>query len=214
MRKLYKQSPNQAFTQTKKYMMWQYQVETLQSKRVQKFLIFTDQKQLTYSEVIELWKTDSNFCSFFNSLLADSSFDAYFWETPPITLSTIGRKFEFVLVDNPRLKKVKPNPNPFKQYFISAPKNRDIITFLNLRKDATLVVPCPNKENSAYTHLANFVRQASSSQQISLWKTLGDVLQQNINQQPIWVSTSGLGVYWLHIRLDSYPKYYSFQPYK
>jgi hypothetical protein len=30
----------------------------------------------------------------------------------------------------------------------------------------------------------------------------------------MWVSTSGLGVYWLYIRLDSFPKYYNFQPYK
>ena len=30
----------------------------------------------------------------------------------------------------------------------------------------------------------------------------------------LWVSTSGLGVYWLHVRLDSYPKYYQHAPYK
>ncbi|MDF9799652.1 hypothetical protein OKW21_004915 [Catalinimonas alkaloidigena] len=28
------------------------------------------------------------------------------------------------------------------------------------------------------------------------------------------MSTSGLGVYWLHIRLDSRPKYYQFDPYR
>lgn len=30
----------------------------------------------------------------------------------------------------------------------------------------------------------------------------------------LWCSTSGLGVYWLHIRLDQYPKYYTYRPYK
>ncbi|WP_144866901.1 DUF6940 family protein [Hyella patelloides] len=194
--------------------MWQSEVEILQSKRVQKFTIFANQQQLTYSQTIELWQSDSEFNSFFNSLLANSPFSAYFWETPPITLSTINRKFEFVLVDNPRLQQVKPNPNPFKKYFTSTFKEQDIVTFSNLHKDATLVVPCPLIENSAYTHVANFVRQAPFSQQIALWKTVGEVVQQNLNQKPIWVSTSGLGVYWLHIRLDSYPKYYSFQLYK
>jgi hypothetical protein len=29
----------------------------------------------------------------------------------------------------------------------------------------------------------------------------------------MWLSTSGLGVAWLHIRLDSTPKYYQHQPY-
>jgi len=29
-----------------------------------------------------------------------------------------------------------------------------------------------------------------------------------------WLSTSGLGVGWLHVRLDSRPKYYTYEPYK
>ncbi len=28
------------------------------------------------------------------------------------------------------------------------------------------------------------------------------------------VSTNGLGVAWLHVRLDTRPKYYTFQPYR
>ena len=31
---------------------------------------------------------------------------------------------------------------------------------------------------------------------------------------PLWVSTSGAGVYWLHLRLDSFPKYYTHAPYR
>jgi hypothetical protein len=31
---------------------------------------------------------------------------------------------------------------------------------------------------------------------------------------PLWVSTSGLAVPWLHLRLDARPKYYGFEPYK
>ena len=194
--------------------MWQYKIEKLQSKRIQKYLIFSDRKQLTYQEVIELWQGNNDFCLFFNSLLADSYFSAYFWETPPITLSTVDRTFfEFVLIDNPRFLKLNPNPQPFKKYFTSASK-QTVITFPNLRKDATLVVPCPDLENSVYTHIANFVRQASSFQQQQLWQTVGETITKNLTRQPMWVSTSGLGVYWLHIRLDSYPKYYIFKPYK
>jgi len=29
-----------------------------------------------------------------------------------------------------------------------------------------------------------------------------------------WVSTSGLGVAWLHVRVDSKPKYYSHEAYR
>jgi hypothetical protein len=28
-----------------------------------------------------------------------------------------------------------------------------------------------------------------------------------------WISTSGLGVPWVHVRLDRYPKYYQYGPY-
>ena len=31
---------------------------------------------------------------------------------------------------------------------------------------------------------------------------------------PAWVSTSGLGVSWLHIRIDTRPKYYSYAPFR
>jgi hypothetical protein len=192
--------------------MWQCKTEI--SSSIQKFSLFVDGQQLTYAEVINLWQRDSNFNSFFNSLLANNSFSAYFWETPSITLSTINRNFEFVVVDCPTLQKVNPNPHAFKKYFTSAANEREIVTFSNLGKDAILVVPRPLMENSVYTHIANFVRNAPSSQQIALWQNVGKVLEQNLNEKPIWVSTSGLGVYWLHIRLDSYPKYYSFQPYK
>ena len=35
-----------------------------------------------------------------------------------------------------------------------------------------------------------------------------------LSDQPLWVSTCGLGVYWLHVRLDSFPKYYRYAPYQ
>ena len=36
----------------------------------------------------------------------------------------------------------------------------------------------------------------------------------NKNNDPIWFSTSGSGVAWLHFRLDSRPKYYTYKPFK
>ncbi len=194
--------------------MWKYQVKNLDSNRIQKFSIFSHNQQLTYAEVIELWEQDRKFRSFFSSLLTETSFTAYFWETPPINTSTVDRDFEFILIDSPQLARVKPDQNSFRQYFASTPPDREVITFSNLGKDAVLVVPCPLAESTAYPHLASFVRKAPQSQQHKLWQTAGKTIKQRLNDQPMWVSTSGLGVYWLHLRLDSYPKYYNFQPYK
>lgn len=192
--------------------MWEPQIESLNSGCIQKISIVSQTRRVTYSEVIQLWQQDENFRSLFISLLASAPFSAYFWETPPITHSTVNQEFEFVLVDSPQLAKVEPELSSFKEYFEST--SEDVITFPNLNQDALLVVPCPIAESSAYPHLAAFVREAPKSQQHALWQTVGSVLEQNLNDRSTWVSTSGLGVYWLHVRLDSYPKYYSFNSYK
>ncbi|GAB4530420.1 MAG: hypothetical protein Tsb0014_13070 [Pleurocapsa sp.] len=194
--------------------MWRSQIEILKTNSIHKITLFSDNQPLTYGEVIDSWDSDGEFRSFFNYLLADSPFSAYFWETPPITLSTVERDFEFVLIDSPQLARVQPNLNSFQEYFQFAPPEQKIITFPNLGNDALLVVPSPRGEISAYPHLAAFVRQASPSQQDELWQILGKVIKQQLNKQPIWISTSGLGIYWLHIRLDSFPKYYNFRPYR
>ena len=192
--------------------MWQSKRELIDGNRIHQISIFRDNKQITYSEVIELWQQDESFLKFFISLLTDTSMPAYFWETPPLTEATIDREFEFVLIDSPKLADIEPDPSDFQQHFESA--NREVVTFPNLGNDALLVVPCPITDIPQSTHLANFVREAPTSQQHLLWKTVGRSLQQRLGKQPIWVSTSGLDVSWLHVRLDSHPKHYAYKPYK
>ena len=192
--------------------MWKSKRELIDDQHIHKISIFTGDKQITYSEVIELWQQDKSFREFFISLLADTPMPAYFWETPPVKEATVNKEFEFVLIDSPKLADIEPDPSDFQQYFESA--NREVVTFPNLGNDALLIVPCPITDILASTHLAAFVRDAPESQQHLLWQTLGRSLQQKLNKQPIWVSTSGLGVHWLHVRLDSCPKYYCFEPYK
>ena len=95
-----------------------------------------------------------------------------------ISILQSDRPFEFVLVNNPRLAKVQPSSHSFKQYFQSA---KDIVTFANnLSNDAVLVVPCPITEESAYPHLAAFVRHAPTEQQHLLWQTLGREIEANL----------------------------------
>jgi hypothetical protein len=46
-----------------------------------------------------------------------------------------------------------------------------------------------------------------------LWRNVGETMQQRITDRPVWLNTAGGGVSWLHVRLDSWPKYYRFRPY-
>jgi hypothetical protein len=62
--------------------------------------------------------------------------------------------------------------------------------------------------------LAAFVRHAPQRQRQALWQTVGEAMARRIGHQPVWLSTAGAGVAWLHVRLDNRPKYYSHGPYR
>jgi len=194
--------------------MWESDTELLHSDQVQQHFIISRNKHLSYSEVIKLWQHNADFREFFVSLLAGAPFSAYFWETPPVTHATTKQDFQFVLVNSPELAGVTAEPGSFEVYFQSTHASEGIVTFPNLGKDAMLVVPCPDKSAPAYPHIAAFTRSAPEAQQHALWKRVGETLALELGEQAIWLSTTGLGVYWLHVRLDSIPKYYSYTPYK
>lgn len=134
----------------------------------------------------------------------------YRWETPPITAANANRDFEFVLIRSDCLDR-PVDRLAFADYFTD---QQHVVTFPNLRGDALLVVPCPVVTDSIYGHLASFVREAPSSQVDELWQSVGVAMQSRVGNSPVWLSTAGMGVAWLHVRLDSEPKYYHHQPYK
>jgi hypothetical protein len=88
------------------------------------------------------------------------------------------------------------------------------VTFRNLGGDAMLIAPSPGDSLRGYAHLASFLHEAPDSQVHAIWQSVGQMVSKSLSDKPIWLSTSGLGVAWLHIRLDSSPKYYQHQPYK
>jgi hypothetical protein len=194
--------------------MWEAAVEILHGNRVHRFRILERGKRLSYLDVIRLWREDMAFRAFFNSLLAEVPYMAYFWETPAVTAASAEQAFEFVLVDSGGLANVKPEPDAFRQYFDSASDDEEVVAFTNLGGDACLIAPCPRAPLPVYAHLAAFVRQAPEHQRHALWQCIGETLARRLDARPVWLSTAGLGVYWLHARLDSRPKYYSFQAYR
>ena len=72
----------------------------------------------------------------------------------------------------------------------------------------------PVGTESAYGHLAAFVREAPEPQRHALWQALAAAMMQRVGERPVWLSTAGAGVPWLHVRLDDRPKYYGFAPYR
>jgi hypothetical protein len=190
---------------------WHAALESLAGGRVQKLAIYAGNRALSFAALLDGWRTDARFRAFFNQLVADAPFAACFWETPPVTRRSLGQAFECVLVDSPALAGVAADRTAFAGYFDSA--GDTVIDFTNLGGDALLVAPCPQAPEQVYPHLAAFVRNGPVAQQQALWQRVGECVADRLSDRPLWVSTSGLGVYWLHVRLDSHPKYYTWRPY-
>ncbi len=192
--------------------MWYSHTTQLLDKRAIKFAIDDGSAQLSYAEVLARWQDDLDFRKFFIALLLESPFPAFRWETPPVTKATVDRPFEFVLLDSPFLAG-DPDPSAFVKYFAAATSGA-VIEFPNLGNDAIMVVPCPDETRSDYGHLAAFLQNASESQQHELWELVGIAMQRRLSTKPVWLSTAGGGVAWLHVRLDDRPKYYGYNAYR
>ncbi len=190
--------------------MWHAHNETLDGGHRLRISIHQDENPISYADVIHGWQEDDNFRTFFIQLLTTSPFGAFRWETPPVTVATIHRPFEFILINSPSLAR-SPDRQTFSHHFQT---QESIVKFYNLGHDALLVVPCPLSPSDDYSHLGAFTQQAPASQQHALWKAVGHTMAQRIGQQPVWLSTAGGGVAWLHVRLDDHPKYYHHQPYR
>lgn len=164
-----------------------------------------------YLDALRGWREDAAFRSFFNSLLADTPFTAFRWETPPVTSATLTRPFEFVVLDSPDLAR-RPDREAFAEHYDG--ETDGVAVFPNLGGNAILVVPCPVAESSAYGHLAAFVRRAPDPQRHALWTAVGEAMARRVGDRPVWLSTAGAGVSWLHVRLDDRPKYYGYAPFR
>lgn len=191
--------------------MWSAQSEELSDGRVMRFAVALDARPATFAEIISAWQGDAGFRSMFNSLLADTPYSAFRWETPAVSANTMSRAFEFVVLDSPGLAR-RPSPEAFAEHFTGV--NAGVAVFSNLGGDATMVVPCPIAELEVYGHLAAFVRLAPELQVHALWQAVGEAMGRRVGVKPVWLSTAGAGVSWLHVRLDDLPKYYGYGPYR
>ena len=191
--------------------MWIFPSQALDAGTI-RFSVSDDGRLLSWGEVLVLWRDSASFRDAFNAVLVAAPFAAYRWETPPVTSDDMQAEFRFVLVESPELL-TGADPSPFSDHFRRA-GSAPVIAFPNLGGDAHMVVPCPRAQHSIYAHLAAFARGAPAAQRHALWVEVSRAMQQRLGQRPVWLSTAGGGVAWLHVRLDDRPKYYVHAPYR
>ncbi|QEH35326.1 hypothetical protein OJF2_38770 [Aquisphaera giovannonii] len=192
--------------------MWTIRDAEIESRRGLLVAVDRGGRPASFADVLGGWREDAAFRAWFNGVLAGLPFAAFRWETPAVTAATSSRAFEFVALDDPGLAR-RPAPDAFGDRFRAA-GGEEVLAFPNLGRDAILVVPAPVAAPSAYGHLAAFVREAPERQRDELWRSVGEALAGRLGERPVWLSTAGAGVAWLHVRLDDRPKYYGYGPYR
>lgn len=193
--------------------MWQACSETLAGGDTRRITFREGDRSLSYRGALALWQSDPEFVELFDELLRAAPFEACFWETVPVTRASVEREFECVLVNAPSFIGIPPDSQAFAEYFAARPDDY-VVNFLNLGADAELVVPTPRAPAEVYPHLLAFVRGAPQAQRLAFWPAVGAAVDARLSEQPLWLSTAGLGVFWLHVRLDCRPKYYTHGPYR
>jgi len=189
--------------------------KTIEDDHTCKYKLYNDDRPMSVKHALNLMYNSKRFRSSFIKELVDAPFEAYFFETPPVSADNYEHlDFEFVLVNSKSLSSRRANAAAFQEHF-----NSDcmIATFPNIGKDATMVAPCPIDEpnRSHYVNLAAFMRNCNSEQVHQLWRSVAYAMVERVqhDSRRTWLSTSGLGVDWLHVRLDSRPKYYTYTGY-
>ena len=188
-------------------------------QKATKYKILYDNHYLNFQDVIQNWKSSKTFRNEFRKTIISSEYPFVFFETPPVTYQTLTKQFEFVLVSTSAFKNAKPDYRSFSEQFKTCNTDSSACSFYNLGKDAMLIAPrgVDGERERKYVDFMSFMRNGTEREIHDFFEEVGKSAEEIVSKRgtaKTWISTSGLGVSWLHLRLDSYPKYYTFREYK
>jgi hypothetical protein len=174
--------------------------------------IAADGRALTVGDVAAGWRDDEAFRDLFIATLAASPYPAFFWEMPPVSRDELSKPFECAVIGSEALALMRADDSDFAEHLIAA--TGSVASFRNLGGDALLVAPSKIFSADCYAHFAAFLRDGPREQQHALFQLLAEETDKLLkNGRRFWISASGLGVPWVHVRLDSHPKYYQYRRY-
>ncbi len=188
--------------------------QNIEENKIIKYILLDEKENpISFLKAMELLSNNDSFRAYWISVLKEIPFIGYFWETPAVNKKNWDTSFEFVAIKSKYLVQLQEDRKAFSSYFNQSTPFKNVVSFMNLGKDAKLIVPCPINGQKGYPHLATFIKCSPIEQLDSFWNCIGTTMIEYVNDDWVWLSTAGLGVSWLHIRLDSRPKYYKFKPY-
>merc|ERR1712176_1041196 len=184
-------------------------------------VVITNGTELTWKEALAGLRAESPALrSLLTKTLSQMPFHSFKWECRPLSRKTMDRvSFEFVVHDYPGLADHNADPSDFSEYLEELHGQEVARQFPNIKGDCTLVSPAQAVDNREfYGHIGSFLRQAPEAQHEAQWRQLGEAIHMRLSRTrpsaSLWVSTAGGAVPWLHMRVDSAPKFYRFQAYR
>jgi len=171
---------------------------------------------MTYGAFLRLLRTSPAFRAWLRDVVVSCPFPAVLWESVPVTRACVEeRPYAFALVSTDF--RGGADRNAFAEKFAAA-EGGGAVAFANIRGDATLCapVPAPGTPDDTYVHFKSFLADAPPEQVQELLTCVGNTMAAALEESPAprWLSTHGHGVSWLHVRIDSVPKYYTMAPFK
>lgn len=155
--------------------------------------------EVTWISRLEEWKQGKNLPRITSSV---------FWETSRMHN---GGSSEFKQKTTPASTQLPMSTRADSSAFAQHVRGKKAaVAFQNLGNTATLVAPPhrPGSKNN-FSHIATFYKHASPGEIKDLWRTVAKVVERKMKKgESVYVSTHGTGVPWLHVRIESTPKYY------
>ena len=190
-----------------------YNIHILESsERLIRFAIHQANQNLSFREVFQKWQEEEAFIHFYQKSLLQFGFEAFFWEHPALTTELLEKDYECAVRKSKSLQKRMQDEAPFKEY-LDQPQN--YVEIPNRKKDSLLIIPTHLGDTVNHTHFGKFIQTVPAPQLVQLFQKIGFLALERIHTEtPLWLSTAGLGVSWLHIRFDQRPKYYKVQAFK
>lgn len=170
----------------------------------------SDGAPLSRRGFFEALRDSATFRLAMSETLLSLSMPAMAWETAPLSRANAERPMRQLVLPHPALARAEPDAHPFDEHIASGAGTDRVVWFENFGHDARLVVPCAAQKNARFGHLASFLATARPTQRDALWQLVGQLACEHLarTDAPVWVSTAGMAVAWLHVRLDLRPKYY------
>mmetsp|Transcript_15442 Transcript_15442/g.29135 ORF Transcript_15442/g.29135 Transcript_15442/m.29135 type:complete len:259 (+) Transcript_15442:166-942(+) len=160
---------------------------------------------------------------------ASTDYPAFFFETKGVSPKTLTKHFEFVLVKSKQLERfVQDRGHDFDVFanYVNGEKSgasgsidvSSSVSFFNLGGTSKLIAPkAVQQSRYIYSHFGMFLRNAPDQEIVEFWRLVGKEYRKSLDEsmmtggsKSLWLSTSGTGVAWLHMRIDDRPKYYTF----